>query len=463
MVNPMTKLLSIGSGTLPHLRRCGQRLLVAFLVVVATAPAEAARVFHSGFELQTTTDGIEWYDGTPVTAAGAINTSGTFVRSGAASLRVTSPSTGVSKGQSTRFVSSGSNGVDYFLRSAFYFATMPNQATGIMGFGDAATANRVRVRLNTAGTLSVVVDSTEVAGTGSTVLVTGQWYLIELRAKRDATSPGTGADTVELRLNTATELAAVTNASINGTWNRAVVGLNLFAATDTATTGDVYIDDVALNDSSGTAQTGYPGAGSIALLTPNGAGEFDQGTALAGSAAAATAWQSVDDGIATGTVDGTDYVVLDANATSWTLTGDRFAVAMSSMPTASAVALVTIHAYVTNNITTNGAAANSGYSLGVQIANGGTKSTASSGNINFNKTWTLNIGGVARSVAPLTLYTDPDSASWTETKVNSLQAMFRSDDGTPSVEVTSMWAMVEYTPGVAAAPSKQILLLGVGN
>lgn len=435
-------------------------LAVALTVLVGLpGPAAANRLFTSGFELQSVTNGIEWYTSDTPPATGTISTA--VFRSGAASLRVQNPASGVLTGVSLRHVSSGANGVTSTLRCYVRIATLPNAATGIMGFGSSTIADLAHVILNTDGTLSTRADADTVLA-GSTVLATDTWYRVELRALRHASAPNAGADELELRIDGSVEAGATsTTQSISVNWSRTHVGLNV--RSQTATTGDVYFDDCALNDSNGSNQTGFPGEGSVVILFPNGDGDsaITQTMTLSGDTPAATASESVDDGLATGTVDTTDHVTFTANTSSWTGSGSRLAVNLESMPTATSVALVSFGVRGANLETLG-----SSYILSAQVGDGGTRATDTSGKTLQHATeWHLNVNSTVRAVSPYTLYVDPGSNPWTASSINSLQMLIRGTDTSPNFFITSMWAHVEYTPGEEPEPGScagRLALLGVG-
>lgn len=432
-------------------------LATVLLVLVSAGTVRADRLFTSGFELQTTTNGIEWFTGDATPTACAVNTTANRVRTGASSLRCQNPSSGAVKGQVTR-LSDLANGSSRFLRAYVWIDTLPDATTGIMGFGTQARADRVNLRLHTDGTLSVSTDNgTETVGPGSTALSTGQWYRIELRAKRHATLPDAGQDEVEVKIDGVTELTSTT-LGISSVFGRILVGTNT-NTTDTATAVDVYFDDVAVNDSSGSSQTSWPAAGSVTSLFPTGSGEFEQTVSFGGSAPAATAWESTDDGTATGTVDGVDYVTFTSTSADWAGLGSRIALAMDDLPFADAVALVGFALRLNN-----AAAGTATYTLGAQTGNGGTKSTASVQNYDGGTTWTLNSALGTRAAHQWVLYADPDAAAWTRTSVNNLQYLVRGTDASPNINITAMWVTVEYTPGAAPEPSEcaGLALLGVG-
>jgi hypothetical protein len=431
--------------------RCLQRFLAILLVLlVGGTPASAARLFTSGFELQSLTNGVEWHTSdTPPTAC-SINTTAGTVRSGASSMRCNSAG-GAAKGQVVRLFASGANGTNYFLRAYIRFAAWPNAATTLMGWGDTAVAQRVRVMLDTDQFLYLEMDTgaslDQKFDATPTTLSLNTWYRIELEFNRDAAAPNTGLDDAIIRLDGVTEVDGTDSFSLSALPTRALFGLNMNGDADT--TGDIYFDDIAVNDSTdddpvGSAQTSWPGAGNVDLLVPNAAGEFNQTVTAVGGPG--TYWETADDGILTGGVDDVDYTTFTDAAANWTGAGSRLALAMSCMPASpSSVSLVAFGVRVKTET-----ASNAQYSLSVQTANGGTKATDFNPAAWQTTAWVTNYPTNIRSASPFTLYTDPDAAAWTETTINSLQFLMRSGDATPDIHLTSAWAMVEHVGGSGA-------------
>ena len=64
---------------------------------------------------------------------------------------------------------------------------------------------------------------------------------------------------------------------------------------------------------------------------------------------------------------------------------------------------------------------------------------------------------------PITAYTDPDGAAWTNTTLDSMQIGYKltTAPGTAGrrIDVTTIWAYVDYTPGTPPAASSSFLLM----
>lgn len=94
------------------------------------------------------------------------------------------------------------------------------------------------------------------------VLNTNTWYRIEI-----SLSIGTGAVDSVNALVDGVSFVSATGLSIADIWPSSV-DVGAWAEFGTPSVGNIYIDDVAVNDSTGTSQNTWPGSGKIVLLKP---------------------------------------------------------------------------------------------------------------------------------------------------------------------------------------------------
>ena len=224
-----------------------------------------ARLLTLGFEQQqvnatagTAEAGIT---GTPVITT----TAGEF-RSGAAALKCTTNAT-----QALHQSFSGLALVTtYFIRAYLRFSVMPTAATTMLLSPRNAAGAIVSARITSAGKLQLWRD--QLAGAASALqlgsdsaatLTTGTWYRIELSLKVNGTS---ATDDTELLLD------GVSVASSVGAVNITDAAMNSLRAGHATAPGAAgctcFVDDVAVNDSTGTDQNSWPGEGSIVALRP---------------------------------------------------------------------------------------------------------------------------------------------------------------------------------------------------
>jgi len=404
-------------------------LIIGFLLLILPNNSYAARLWSTGFELQSVTSGVDL--GTGVDAI-AIST--TTKRSGAASL---SCPTG---GDYFSFTfSAASPTVDHFLRFYLNIAGYPTTAIGkifeIRAFDGTNTAS---IKLNTNGTLELWNENTggtaAQVGNDSSALNLDTWYRIEMAFDYIGAS-----DNVLTAYIDGVQFA--TGNDVGGTADQPVV--MYLGAIGSTINGGIFIDDVAINDSSGAVQTGLPGVGSIVYLWPNAAGDTDTSTSTPNG------WQQVDESPTPD--DDTSVAWLDdAN--------DMLDVNFQSSASAG------INSYDNITLVQGGirekanTAASENWQLGFKSQSNG---TVQSGTLTLHDdiTWKTN-GDVIPRNYKLTSYTDPQAGgAWTSSLLDTMQLRASTTDATPDVGISTLWALVEYTAGTPPAAAKQLVNL----
>lgn len=404
------------------------------------------RLQSIGWELNSTAAGIEFDVG--VAGAGcSISTS--TVRSGAGAGRVT----GISSGAKSAFVTT-INGItgtmNKYLRVYVRIASLPDATTSILDLATALGAH-FGISCNSSGQLALYGGA--VAGTLSPALTPGTWYRVEVHFD-DTTTAGT--HTFELRLDgTTVELATANNFSAVPT--TCSMGANCRAA-DTATTIDIFFDDFALNDTVGSVQNSWPGAGSIVYLFPAAAGDNAAWT-IDGSSPAATNWQSVkehppDDGITfikrtTSTVKVDDYKVDSASGAGIGSTDAITLVHVTGRFGSTSASAATGRRLLSRVKSAAAGTVNKSAGAGVPATTGGT-----AGSIPVNTTtYATHLVAAANNPAfpQLVSYVDPTTAAvWTRDGTNSLSNMQIGIEtevsSTNEVHTSALWAIVEFVP-----------------
>ena len=176
---------------------------------------------------------------------------------------------------------------------AFHFRYATKPASGdeqICIVYNTSNAQKIALRLNSSGKLSLYDQGGSLVATGSTVLSADTWYSIELQV-------GTGASaTVTVRVNGSTE---ITSATVNTTTANNAFGRFGKVLNQGSNSVDYFYDDIVL------ATGDWIGKAKVLRLDPDGNGNY-------------TAWtndyQSVDDSVALGGNDGdTTYVSTSTN------------------------------------------------------------------------------------------------------------------------------------------------------
>lgn len=395
-----------------------------------------ARLLSCGFELQSVTAGMEW---DADSGAGTKSISTTTVRSGAAALRVNpTASHWYTKHQYRPDSSTGKVFIRFYLR----IATAPDANTGIIMVGNTNVdtgANGLQLQLNTDRTLQLNfwngASQTNV-GSPSSALSIGTWYRIELTY-----DDSVAGNTITARIDGAADFASGNGGDLGGN------GFICWGNVDDCTT-DIFYDDIAINDDTGSAQTSFPGAGSIVHMHPTASG---------------------DNAVATGTFADIDEVTPDDGTTKIVVATATTEIGEYNCESASNAG---IDSYDTVTLVSVGirfgnvSAASANFALRIKSASGGT--TTIGGTVTGAVTaYNTHDDTAGLHQYKLTSYTDPTTGlAWTPTGTNSLDNMqigvYSPTDATPDINVSTLWALVEYVDG--AAPSGTVVkdIIGVG-
>lgn len=406
-----------------------------------------ARLWSSGFELNTNTADVEW---TNTNDSPTIQT--TTVRSGTYAGQVTSFTSAISKGWLYQFISAASTG-PFFFRFYFRYATLASGENQIcvIGVGTSFPPNLVvKLSITTGGQLKLYNVTTQV-GSNSSALSANTWYRIEIQY--DAS----GAPTTHIlraRLN-GVEFAGATNLTIGGSGIFDIaLGGNLGSEINTA--GNFFFDDIAINDNTGTVQNSYPGNGSIIHLLPDSAGDNNAwSTGAGGSAGAANNFTRVNE------VTPDDATSYNTSNTLNQLDDYNLAATPAAIDSGATINVVQVGArWGGSSASGNGQPKVRIKSQATGTVLEGTLTAALSGT-----TWVTNQNAAPRNPA-LTSYTDPQAGgAWTKALLDTAQiGVNRNTTGTGSARISTLWLLVDYTPGAGGATGRKqtLALLGVG-
>ncbi|MFB6787691.1 hypothetical protein ACFCWT_13545 [Streptomyces olivaceus] len=202
-----------------------------------------ARKFTTGFEA-----GTEWTttNGTPATTAALAN-------SGTSSLRC-NPATAVQASISQQIYPAPDTAAHVFMRAYVYVAAAPAAVTALMAWGSSATSIQgfYGVKLLPDRTLIITNSTGTTGGTPTSAIPLNTWVRLEFDYD-DA------ADTGRLYIDGTLATSRTGIGLSGGNWARFGV-IN-------PTTADIYFDDLAVNDATGDANNGLPGA----VMPPTGA------------------------------------------------------------------------------------------------------------------------------------------------------------------------------------------------
>jgi len=369
-----------------------------------------SRLFSDGYELSSNTDNVEQSSN-----SGTVAIVTTPVRTGKYAGRA-NPVASTGFWRKTVFTSDRT--IVGFTRVYLRIASYPSTPTHVIRYQNTANSTVGSVSLSTTGTLTLLKASGVAIGSASAVLSLDTWYRIEF--KTDAT----GAGTLELSID-GSILATGAN-SLQGAWAKVTWG------SISSCTTDLYFDDVAVNDTSGTAQNSYPGAGGIIHLWPTAAGDNTNWTRLgSGATNYSSLRQTPPDDSTTAVRSKTAGQIDDYNI-------DNSGLSVNDTINMAAV-----------GVRYSGFTAStwSGFKVRVKAAAGGTV-TESTEITPISTAWT-SLANADPRVYPLTLYTLPGSASaWTNTDIDNAQiGLNLTTAATNDALVTSLWLQVDFSAG----------------
>lgn len=194
----------------------------------------------------------------------------------------------------------------FFFRGYLYITTLPASTRAIWGTATSIAAATPGLRLRSTGILEFH-DGATAFGVGTTVLVTGKYYRIEIGLN-------TSDDVICLRIDGVTEIDWTAWSSAFG----ALGSLFLGAIDTVAATFDLHWDDLAIDNND------WCGNGRVKRLALSGAGTTTNASfVIGGSSPAATKYQSL---IEVGTDDAVTLVTTSA------VSGDRETYAVDNLP-----------------------------------------------------------------------------------------------------------------------------------
>lgn len=374
-----------------------------------------ARLYQTGFELNSATSAVEW-----TTSVGGVNLSTTTVRSGTYSLRCNPTA-------STRYMQHAFQADTInttFHRFYMNAAAFPGATIALWQYIDSGGTVAFSLKITSGGVIQMVNDiSSATVLASSSALSTGTWYRIEVKIVDHATTSAQ----MELKID------GTTVASLTGLSGLAGGGRFRLGAVTGTSSPDFFFDDVAVNDSTGSYQNSYPGDGKIIHLRPNAAGDNAAWTAYAGTGAN---YERVDE------VTPDDATSAVQSRTTGQI--DDYNVDASGIGSGDTVNVVAIG----HRVNRSTGVTSSTYNIRAKKTASGTVSESATLTASTT-TWRTNdpASGNASPFALVT-YLDPDSAAWTQSTLDSMQIGMKivSGSGDRYVNVSAIWASVDYTP-----------------
>lgn len=396
-----------------------------------------ARLWSCGFELQSAVAGVE---ANAFTTAGIPVISTSVKRApGTASLR-SNPAAGQNAYVQHQLTSGGV--IRTFHRIYFRFGAFPASGeSNIYSIGSTTTFPG-QLRLRSDGKL-ILRDGVAGSNLGSPsdTLELDRWYRVELDFTDVAGTPAAGTSAFKMYIDGALVSDQVCT-NING-FSSVRMG-------PSSTVGlDLYIDDVAINDTSGSVQNDLPGPGCIVHLYPNAAGDNNGfTTAVGGTAGAANNYTRVNERTPN---DATSYNGTSAAGTTATDDFNLESAASAGIGAADSVTLVAVVARLGSD---SASAANLVTRVKSQAS--GTVSESASITLAVNG-WVTHRSGTPK-VHQHTAYVEPQAGGpWTQALLETAQVGYRSNVSQTTIRrVSTLWAMVEVIPKFALGTATEV-------
>lgn len=383
-----------------------------------------ARLWTSGFELQSVTAGEE-FDASNGTGAKSISTS--LAHGGSASLRVNCSSDYWFLGHRFRAAATGI----VYCRFYLYVGTAPSSDISIFAITDSTSGGNsgAQLKLTTTKTLQLghYNGSFTNVGSPSAALISNVWYRIEV-----------SYDDADANNTITARLEGVQFATGNG-GNLGGNGVIQLGSVFSTASQDINIDDVAVNDATGSFQTSWPGNGKIKHLRPNAAGD--------------------NTGLTTGVSDNTNHylnvddVTLDGdstyNQTSTASQTDDYNIEASGLNGSETINVV--HVGVRYRKVTSGTLV---FNVRVKASASGT--VESSSNISSATTSFRTNTETDPKTYPLTLYDLPGASTtpWTKADLDTAQIGVSTVSNTANNwRLTAIWMVVDYAPALVSTIS----------
>lgn len=380
-----------------------------------------ARLWTGGAELQSVALNIEF--SAIITNAPAIET--TTKRSGNAAWRISN----ASAIEGFRQIHTSAQGA-FFFRFYLYIVALPT-VTSIIGGSRQTGANKAVIRLTTTGTLQLynAEDSAQV-GSDSSALSLNTWYRIEMTYDSTTLS----ATTCEAKIDG----TAFASGTIDITATPNSFGCFTFVSDATL---DYIVDDLAINDSSGSFQNGYPGEGEVIVLRPNGAGDNTAWTR--GGTDTGANWSQTSEV----PPDSAQYV--ESNTLNQ-IDDYEMEATPSALESTDTINVVQVGVYAAVSDAT---ASDPDLVIRIKSASGGTveeSATLDCNSVTYHGPAPLP----ANDNYQLTLYDLPGASTtaWTKATLDTCQAGVReAATDTHFARVAALWIMVDHKPGSAVA------------
>jgi hypothetical protein len=299
-------------------------------------PLNMGRLRTIGFEVGV---GSTTLEGAKLAAEiGVISKQSTTVRSGTSACKCTAGSSGSSASNVTCNIAFAADPqTDIYIRAYVQLTTLPSATIPILRTETTAgTANSASVRLTSGGLLQLFNDQagTQIGSSSLTALTTGVWYRVELHVRVDSVTAGNRQAALQLDgVSVASGLHTGTPANLQNVR----IG---WCSHPGITSAGFFIDDVAINNSSGASQNTWPGSGKVVLLIPTA--DSQVGSWTGGVGGLTNLFEAVNNTPPIGTATETDLTQIESADTTPDNATDEYRATMTTYSAAGLVASDTL-------------------------------------------------------------------------------------------------------------------------
>jgi len=391
-----------------------------------------ARLWTCGFELNSTTVDVEF---SWCMALGTQSIVTSPVRSGTYSLRVNPTS---SNGGVTYVFAPESGIAVTYHRFYLRIATAPSANTSVYIVETYSGDSPVQIKLQTDRKLDCRDFYGAAGSLGiSDALSLNSWYRVELKVNQTD------------KANTVIEAKLDGTTFASGTIDQTGLGNSYSGDCEVGysnnVTTDIYYDDWAINDSTGSFQNSWPGEGKIIHLQTNAAGDNAQWTPDTGSNYARVSEVTPDDATS----------LVKANTLN---KEDLYNCGASGLDLSDTINVIHVGGRFNNDT----ADATTAFKFEIEKAASGTISQ-SAAIVPNSTTWKTNAIATPYNY-PLTLYLDPDNGRWTQATLDTMQIGAKvTTGGTNNIQVSTIWTLVDYTPNDISTNSGEMVFGEKGN
>lgn len=400
-------------------------LLSLLLLTLLPSIAVADRLWTSGFELNTNTNAVEFEQNSNTTN---MTVQSTIKRSGGYAARFLKTTTGATGYWEMR--TTGGN-VDACPSTWVYLVTSMSTLTPIMFGVDNTATDKWSIKLATNDTLELweQVGTPAKIGSSSSAISKNTWTKVSLCSFYTS-------GTVTAKLNNSQFASGTSVATTPDSLIRFGVG----ADAATAATGDIYFDDIIVNNSNGSVQNSYGGDDIVCHLHPNANGDNSMGSR--GGADSGSNWGQVAEVTPNDATNfwnlGTNNDILDVNIEAASVcgitTGDTINVVQVGIREALGLAATNV------------------WNVRIKSQASGTVLAGTSTTHN-DSTYRTNGDNVPRNYT-LTSYVDPQAGgAWTAALLDTSQIGVKITTLGTGERVTTLWLLVSYEPAGAATPT----------